>query len=185
MTRKLVLLAVFAILTAITFVQFNTYDAWTAEMVLWGSSISVWIGATVIIVILGGVFLLFRMFEDQTPNWLIAVVSIAIIVCMLGGIFATANMDGDYRNTNSTNFRSYGTYYYIFHSRSSSSNSSSSSVVPSGSSKNAGAIVIAVIVVLLVIGSFVIPYFWVSAVIALLALLGVFVLKDVFATEDW
>lgn len=172
------------ILTAITFFVLTATNLWGSSFNIWGLKISVWVGAVIITVILGAIFLLCRLYEDETPNWFVTAVIIGVLVCILGGFFfteptkATATIQTE---ANQTYFRSYAPYYYLFGGNSSSGNSGSSSTIstPSGDSDDIGYVILVILVLLIVIGSFIIPHFWVSAVIALLALLWIFTIKEV------
>jgi hypothetical protein len=169
------------VLSLVMVLAISANHLWTACFNIWGLNVSVWIGAFVVMAILGILVFFLDLYEDETPDYFIAILIGAVLLCMLGGIYFTEPQERTTTSVEDTAhpvyFRSSGAYYYLFGS-SNSGGDGSSIHVSSGSSKGKSYAIMIILVVLLVVGSFIIPHFWVSAALGVLFLLWIFTLKE-------
>lgn len=190
-TKKVVMFISCIVLTAIVFLAISATHLWTSVFVIWGLRVSVWVGAVIIAAVLGLIAFLFNLKEGETPNWFVVALVIAVIACLVGGLVFTeptkAGAVYNQENQEEQHFRSSVPYYYIFGNISSSGSSSGGSGIStsSGDSDNIGYIVLILVVLMIAVGSFIIPHFWVSAVIGILILLWFSTLKEMFVDDGW
>ena len=191
------------LIATIIFVAYTShYDEWGST---WGPFSVILIAA-----ILSSVLFLFVRLTEwwtdhdwHTPNKVLIIPVVGLIICMGLGIYMTEPIEygglSAYQQENQqspqtydfSRTRIYPTYFYYFGSSSSSSSSatlgSSSVHVPTCSGKGcSGYLVLLLIalVIILIIGSAIIPHFWILAGIILLTIMVITTIRELRVQED-